>query len=258
VSAAAELEVEGKVATITLSSDRPVISLTAELVTRLDAALDEVEANPEIGCAILIGTGPTFIVGADVKEMVTMSIAAQLTYNQGLIDLANRLETMACPVLACLNGGTFGGGLEFALACSVRIAAAGAKLGLPEVKLGIVPGAGGLVRLPRTTAPGAALEMILSGRTITAAEAREMGLVDRVAADGTELEQARALAEEIAARGPLAVQLAKRIVRETAGMAVPEAVDEVQRRLGELLVGHDAKEGFAAFIEKRPPRFIGS
>jgi enoyl-CoA hydratase/carnithine racemase len=257
MSAAAQVEVVDAVATITLSADSPVISLTGEMVSAMNRALDEVEAS-QVGCAVLVGTGSSFIVGADVKEMTAMSAERQLVYNQGLIDLANRLEAIAVPVIACLNGGTFGGGLEFALACSVRVAAERAMIGLPEVKLGIVPGAGGLVRLPRTVAPGVACEMILSGRSISAKEALRIGLVDQVAADGDELNQARILAETIAGRGPLAVRLAKRAIRETSHLPVGAAIDEVQLRLAEVVQSNDAKEGFEAFIQKRPPRFTGS
>lgn len=249
---------DGAVASILLASPGPVTALSEELVGGFETALEEIEADPAIRCVLLSGTGPTFLVGADLQLVSSLSVAEALAYNQRLIDLGERLEALAPPVIACLNGGTFGGGLELAMACSVRLAAAEAVLGLPEVRLGIVPGAGGLVRMPRMLASGAALRLLLSGRSLNAPEALALGLVDEVVPAAELDRRARRLAEEICHAGPLAVQLVKRLVRETATMATGEAVAEVQSRLGDLLRSDDAREGIAAFLEKRPPDFTGS
>ena len=255
---AATLVRDGAVASIVFAGRGPVTALSEDLVGELEAALDEIEADAGIRCVLLSGTGPTFLAGADLQLVSGLSVTEALAYNQRLIDLGERLESIAPPVIACLNGGTFGGGLELAMACSIRLAAADAVLGLPEVKLGIVPGAGGLVRMPRMVASGAALRLLLSGRSLSAPEALALGLVDEVLL-GAELEgRARRLAEEICDAGPLAVQLVKRLVRETAAMPTGEAVAEVQSHLGDLLRSDDAREGIAAFLEKRPPDFTGS
>lgn len=255
---AARLVREGAVASVVFSDEGAVTPLSEDLLDDFEDVLDEIEADESVRCVLLSGTGPSFLVGADLKLVRGLSVPEALAYNQRLIDLGERLEAMAPPAIACLNGAAFGGGLELALACSLRLAADGATLGLPEVKLGIVPGAGGLVRLPRMIAPGAAFGMLMSGRTVTAPEALELGIVDEVVPADELLDRASRLAAQICRAGPLAIRLVKRMARETAAMPTPEAVAAVQDRLGELLESGDAREGIAAFLEKRAPGFTGS
>jgi enoyl-CoA hydratase/carnithine racemase len=251
-------EGDGTVAVVTMRGEGSVTPLTPAIVTGLEAALDEVGADPEVRVVLLTGAGRSFCVGADLKHVAGLSREAALTYNQGLIDLGTRLESIPPPVVACLNGAALGGGLELALACSLRIASDEAVLGLPEVKLGIVPGAGGLIRLPRMIGDGAAMSMLLSGRTVSAAEALTFGLVNEVIPAEELGARSLKLALELAARGPLALRLIKRVARETAPLPEPDAIAAVQAELGELLRSGDADEGVAAFIERRVPRFTGS
>jgi enoyl-CoA hydratase len=186
-----------------------------------------------------------------------MDLAQKLTYNQRLIDITNRLEGLPQPVIAAINGAAFGGGLEFALACSIRVADADAVMGLPEVKLGIVPGSGGTVRLPRLIQVGTALRLLFSGAAVSAEEALQIGIVDQVAPAGEALTAALELAAKIASRAPLAVQLIKASVRDDAELSIADAAQEVQGRLDALMRSADATEGIAAFVEKRPPNFKG-
>jgi enoyl-CoA hydratase/carnithine racemase len=250
-------EGEGSVAVVTMRGEGRVTPLSPAIVAGLERALDEVGADPEVRVVLLTGEGRSFCVGADLKHVAGLSPEESLTYNQGLIDLAARLESIPPPVVACLNGAALGGGLELALACSLRIASDEAVLGLPEVKLGIVPGAGGLVRLPRMIGDGAAMSMLLGGRAVAAAEALRFGLVDEVVPAGELGARSLDLAQELAGRGPLALRLIKRVARETAELPVPEAIAAVQAQLGDLLRSADAEEGVAAFLARRAPNFTG-
>lgn len=256
--ASAEFSRDGAVATVTLLPDGPVTSLSRGLVDSLNAALDQVEAAPELHCLVISGSGRTFIVGADVKEMNAHSLDENLAYNQDLIDLNRRIAELDVPVVACLNGHAFGGGLELALACSIRVGAQDALFGLPEVKLGILPGAGGVVRLPRTVGPGAAMTMMLTGRSVPAAEALRIGLVDELAPSAEVLAHAQALAHEIAGHGPLALRAIKAAARAAEGLPVDGAIQDVHRTLAGLLESADASEGIAAFVDKRSPQFTAS
>jgi enoyl-CoA hydratase/carnithine racemase len=258
VPAHAEFSRDAAVATIAFVPDAPVTSLSRDFVRSFNAALDELEQAEGVHCAVVAGTGKTFIVGADVKEIESHDVAQNLAYNHTLIDLNQRIDALEVPVVACLNGHAFGGGLELALACSVRVAAEDALVGLPEVKLGILPGAGGVVRLTRAVGAGAALAMMLTGRSVPAPEALRIGLVDELAPAGGALDHAQALAREIAGRAPLAVRAIKAAVREVEGMDTGAAVQAVHARLGRLLESDDATEGVAAFIQKRAPRFAAT
>jgi enoyl-CoA hydratase len=251
-------EGDGTVAVVTMRAEGKVTPLSPAIVSGLERALDELGADPEVRVALLTGEGRTFCVGADLKHVAGLSREQSLAYNQRLIDLGTRLESIPPPVIACLNGAALGGGLELALACSMRIASEEAVLGLPEVKLGIVPGAGGLVRLPRMIGDGAAMSMLFSGRSVAADEALRIGLVDEAVPAAELGAHSLDLALGLAARGPLALRLIKRVARETAELPVPEAMAVVQTELGELLRSADAEEGVAAFLERRAPCFTGS
>lgn len=251
--ATADVSIDGPVAIVTLRPDGPITSLSRGLAHSINTALDAVEAASGVHCAVIRGSGSSFIVGADVKEIQEQSAEENLVYNQVLIDVNQRLEDLDVPVIACLNGHAFGGGLELAMACSIRVASDQALVGLPEVKLGILPGAGGTVRVPRAIGEGPALHMMLTGRSVSAVEAQALGLVDEISAEPEQ--RTLEIAREIAQRAPLAVRAIKAAVTAVREMPVPEATKEVHRRLGGLLATHDATEGVNAFIEKRPPRF---
>ncbi|MDY0059008.1 MAG: enoyl-CoA hydratase-related protein [Myxococcota bacterium] len=217
----------------------------------------EVEADEEVKVVIFGGEGRAFIAGADIAAMQALSPAEALLFAGLGHELTARIEELRCPVIAAVNGFAFGGGTELALACDFIHASTEARFGLPEVKLGIFPGFGGTQRLPRRVGRAMAAELIFSGRVCDAAEALRIGLANAVHEPAELLPAVTRLAQEIAARGPLAVQAAKRLVRVGEGLPLPAANDLEREAFGELFATHDQQEGMAAFLAKRPPVFTG-
>lgn len=205
---------------------------------------------------ILTGAGEkAFCSGVDLKERSEMDADAKWAHNRGLNAFAERLARLQAPTIAALNGLAFGGGLEITLACDFRIAAEGARFALPEVGLGIVPGAGGTQRLPRLVGPMRAKELILTGRRIGAEAALEMGLVSKVVPAGSLMEEARALAEEIAANSPLALAYAKAAVDLASETSIEQGLRYETAAIRATLASEDYAIGLAAFAEKRAPEF---
>jgi enoyl-CoA hydratase/carnithine racemase len=205
---------------------------------------------------ILTGAGEkAFCSGVDLKERSEMDADAKWAHNRGLNAFAERLARLQAPTIAALNGLAFGGGLEITLACDFRIAAEGARFALPEVGLGIVPGAGGTQRLPRLVGPTRAKELILTGRRIDAAAALQMGLVSKVVPAGSLMEEARALAEEIAANSPLALAYAKAAVDLASETSIEQGLRYETAAIRATLASEDYAIGLAAFAEKRAPEF---
>jgi len=240
-----------------LTVDRPAVrnALDAATVGEIHAALDRLESS---GTRVLIVTGAgekVFVAGADVNTLLARS--NRETLDAGNNRLFNRLEQVAFPTIAAINGWALGGGLEFALACDLRVASDAARLGLPETGLGIIPGAGGTHRLPRLVGIGVAKEMILAGTILDAAEALRVGLVNRVVPQPELMAAARELAERIAQRAPLATELAKASVN--AALNVPVEFGMAFDRVAQTVLNAtaDKKEGMTAFLEKRPPEFRG-
>ncbi|HZE97134.1 MAG TPA: enoyl-CoA hydratase-related protein [Planctomycetota bacterium] len=250
-------EQEG-IATITISRPEKLNALNEEVISRLTAAFERVRDTGSIGAAILTGAGEkAFVAGADVAVLASLEPrAARETSLRGQ-HLTTLMETCGKPVLAAINGYAFGGGLELAMACTIRLAAEGAKLGQPEVKLGLLAGYGGTQRLPRLVGKGRALEILLTGDPIDAAEAHRIGLVNRVVKRESLMDETRTLAKKILAAGPVGVRLTLEAVHRGLDVSLAEGL-----RLEADLFGHvagtaDMKEGTAAFMEKRPAKFTG-
>ena len=248
---------QGPVRVLTVNHP-PANSLNPAVREALGAALEAAAAESGVGCVVLTGAGNRFFMaGAQVESLLELDPAAALERVRASRDFLGRLSHLERPVIAAINGYCLGGGLEVALACDIRVASPGAQFGFPEVRLGLMPGAGGTQRLPRLVGPGAARRLILSGRPIAAPEALRLGLVDQLAGVEDALEPALDLARAICAQGPLAVRAAKKALL-AAGELDLEAGLELENQLwAGLFASQDQKEGVEAFLQKRRPRFQG-
>lgn len=248
---------EGGVEILVLSHP-PVNALSTGLLGDLDRCVGELAADPKVRAVVLTGEGQYFSAGADVKEMATLDLAnAPEVVAKGLA-IYGRLSALRAPVIAAINGLALGGGLELALACDLRLAGESAKLGAPEVTLGLIPAYGGTQRLPRLIGPAKAKELIFTGAMISAAEAFRIGLVNKTVPAGQELRAARDLAHTIAERAPKAVQAAKRAIVEGFEMPLTRGIENESKLFAtEVLPSEDLGEGIAAFVERRPPKFQG-
>ncbi|MDP3039384.1 MAG: enoyl-CoA hydratase-related protein, partial [Deltaproteobacteria bacterium] len=242
-----------------LTINRPKVfnAINNQMIEEMKRAIEEFHQDKLVGVVIITGTGKAFQTGADIEELSQMSPLEILQWNQGVVENFDALEKMRQPVIAAINGYALGGGLELALACTIRIAADSAKMGLPEVKIGILPGAGGTQRLPRLIGKGLAAEMILTGEMIDAKEAYRIGLVNRV----VPAEQLMATAEEIGRKilrnAPIAVALAKDAIEVGKNLPLDGAIQYAQKNCITCFSTEDMKEGTAAFLEKRKPKFKG-
>jgi len=239
--------------------DRPdaANALSRALVEALAAATAAVAADPEVRAVVMTGKGTAFCAGADLKERRGFTLDETRAFLDRLNAVVDGVAGLRCPVIAAINGAAFGGGLELALACDLRLAAEGAAMGLVETRLGIIPGAGGTQRLARLVGIARAKEAIFTGRRFDAATARAWGIVSEVF-PGSALDEAAArLAEEIAGAAPLAVAAAKQAIDAGASLSLAEGL-ALERRCYEAVLGTaDRDEGLAAFAEKRRPVFRG-
>jgi enoyl-CoA hydratase len=242
---------DGAVAVVLIDRQDALNALDVETLTELRDRLREVAADPDIRAVVLTGAGEkAFVAGADIKYMSGLGSNEAKGWGGLGHETATLLETMPKPTIAAVNGFALGGGCELALACDLRYAASRAKLGQPEINLGIVPGWGGTQRLARVCGIGVAKDLIFTGRTVDADEALRIGLVSAIA--DPVLDKALDTAHELAAKSPLALALAKKLVNRS-----PDALDAEAEEFGELFATEDAKEGLIAFAEKRAPNFSG-
>jgi len=247
----------GPITTIRLQNP-PLNLVTVELTKRLDRALADVEDDRDVRCVVVTGTGErAFCAGSDVKEFE--SLRGRVGEGKLLLEKAvyRRLARLPIPTIAAIQADALGGGLELALCCDLRVADENAKLGLPEVRLGVMPGSGGTQRLPRIVGPAKAKELILMGEIIGASEAAEIGLVNRVAATGETVDTAMWMAKTIAERGPLAVREAKRAIDLAGDTSLDEGLARELDASERIFASRDMLEGAEAFFEKRAPRFTG-
>lgn len=252
------LETDGAIATLTINRPEKRNAVNNATVEEIDQALDQIEANPDLRVLILTGAGEkAFVAGADIKELDNRDMILGRTETRRRQEVYTRIEQLEIPSIAAINGWALGTGLELTMVCTLRVASAKARMGQPEVKLGIIPGAGGTYRLPRLVGMGRAMEMILTGEPVTADEALAMGLVNRVVPPEKLMEEARTLAQAIASRPKLAIQYAKEaVIRCVEGSLVEGLAHESY--LHALSCGtQDKKEGVASFLEKREPKFTG-
>ncbi|MGH8944419.1 MAG: enoyl-CoA hydratase/isomerase family protein [Acidimicrobiia bacterium] len=247
----------GQITTIRLENP-PLNLVTVELTRSLDRALATIEGDPEVRCVVLTGTGDrAFCAGSDVKEFE--SLQGRVGEGKLLLEKAvyRRMARLPVPTIAAIQADALGGGLELALCCDLRVADERAKLGLPEVRLGVMPGSGGTQRLPRIVGIAKAKELILMGEIISASDALDIGLVNRVAAAGRAVDDAMTMAETIAERGPLAVRAAKQALDLAGDMPLDEGMARELDASERIFASRDMLEGAQAFFEKRPPRFTG-
>lgn len=245
---------EDHIAVITINRPQSLNALNAQTISELSSAFDALHGEKEIRVVILTGSGEkSFVAGADIKEFSNFgSLEAEELSRSGHEKLFDKIENFSRPVIAAVNGFALGGGLELAMACHIRYASDNAKLGLPEVTLGLIPGYGGTQRLPKLVGKGRANEMIFSAKMISAERAREIGLVNEVWAQEELLPKAKELAATIARNSPMAISKAIRAVNLSD---TTQGYGAEIKFFGELFEMDDKKEGVAAFLEKRKPQF---
>jgi enoyl-CoA hydratase len=252
------LDIDGVVATLTVNRPEKMNAVNNATVEELDQALDQIEKNTDLRALILTGAGEkSFVAGADINEVNKRDAITGRAETRRRQEVYTRLENLEIPSIAAINGFALGTGLELAMVCSIRIASAKALLGQPEVKLGIMPGAGGTQRLPKLVGMGRAMEIVLTGDPIKAEPALAMGLVNKVVEPDQLMDEAKKLAGTIAARPKLAIQYAKESVLRSGEGSLAQGLAH-ESYLHTLACGtEDKKEGVGAFLEKRKPNFTG-
>jgi len=252
------LDKKNAIAYVTINRPKVLNALNMATMNELGFAFQEIKNDSSIRVAILTGAGEkAFVAGADIGELAKQDAVSGKEYahrGQAVLDL---IENLGKPVIACINGFALGGGCELALACTMRLASDNAKLGQPEVKLGIIPGYGGTQRLSRLVGKGLAMQMVLGGEMITAQEAYRIGLVNEVTAAAELIPRAEAIAAKIIANGPLAVQYAMEAVNKGMEITLAEGLYLEATLFGVCCGTEDKAEGTAAFLEKRTARFRG-
>jgi enoyl-CoA hydratase len=252
------LDRDGDMAIVTVNRPKVLNALNRETVNELRQAALDLRHDDAVRSVILTGAGEkAFVAGADIAELARLGPTAGRAYAASGQHVLELLESLGKPVIAAVNGFALGGGCELAMACTLRVAAETARFGQPEVKLGLIPGFGGTQRLARIVGKGRALDLLLTGRTIDAAEALSMGLVNRVVPAGSLMSEARALARTITANAPLAVRYTTEAVDRGLGLSLADGAFLEATLFGLSLATDDAREGTAAFLEKRQPSFAG-
>jgi enoyl-CoA hydratase len=252
------VDVSERIATVTFNRPKVLNALNARTIEELDECVRGLGEDSAVGAVIFTGAGEkAFVAGADITELARYSPQQAQECAQRGQGVFGRIERLGKPTIAAINGYALGGGCELALACSMRIASTTARLGQPEVKIGIIPGYGGSQRLPRLIGKGMALEMILSGEPLAAEEALRWGLVNRVVAPEELMPAARALAGKILANGPLAVRYSLEAVNQGAEQPLDQGLFLESAMFGVVFATEDMREGTEAFLEKRAPKFKG-
>jgi enoyl-CoA hydratase/carnithine racemase len=251
------VERDGRKAVLTFTREERLNALDAETFRDLFVALAEIEADPDIGVLIMTGRGRAFVAGADIKGYLDISILDYVNFQRLGRAVYDRIERLRQPVIAAVNGYALGGGFELVLVADLVVAAENATFGLPEAKLGLLPGGGGTQRLPRLVGRNRTKELLMTADPLSAAEARSLGIVNRVVPAEELLPAAHTLADRILKRAPLAVEMAKQLVNDGLQASLPAAITQEMGMTATLYDSADAREGIRAFVEKRPPRFTG-
>lgn len=248
-------EVHEGVGLVKLNRPQSMNALSNALLAELMKALAEFDADENINAMVIAGDQRAFAAGADIKEMADKDI--QTMMDRDPVAIFGRIRGLHKPVIAAVSGWALGGGCELALSCDMIVASETARFGQPEVTIGVIPGAGGTQRLTRAVGKAMAMEVILNNRTLTAQEALDHGMVNRVVPPERFLEEALSLAAQIARRAPLAVRAAKKMINEAFERPLNEALEEERQEFYNLFASQDQKEGMQAFIEKRQPLWKG-
>jgi enoyl-CoA hydratase len=251
-------ELRPPIAVVTLDRPKVLNALNRQSMTELEQVFLDIQMNPGVRAVLLTGAGEkAFAAGADIGELASLSpLEGEQLAGRGQ-RIFHLIENCGKPVIACINGFALGGGCELALACTLRIASSTARLGQPEVKIGIIPGYGGTQRLPRLIGKGAALKMILTGEAISAAEALRLGLVDEVVDPDQLLSQAEQIAQTIAGMAPLAIRDSIRAVNSGYDLPLASGLELEASLFGLACSTSDKAEGARAFLEKRAPKWSG-
>jgi enoyl-CoA hydratase len=249
-------EKEESVATITFNRPDKLNALSHEMLAEFKDAVHRVSLDPEIRVLILTGAGRAFIAGADIKVFLEFDPLKARQFARSAHETGFALEALPIPVMACVNGFALGGGMEMAMACDFIYAADTAKMGQPEINLGIIPGFGGTQRLSRLVGKGAAKELVLTGRMVDAQEAKSMGLVAQVFPADTFMAECRKVARALAAKGRVSLAAAKQAVDQGFDLDLKNACLVEIDAFALCFASPDAHEGARAFLEKRPPKFL--
>jgi len=249
--------IEEGIAVVTINHP-PANALDNKTTYELNEVFEELAKDEDVKAVILTGAGEKiFVAGADISLFPQMGQKEGERFSQELQGVFDKIEGLEKVVICAVNGMALGGGCELAMACDIRIASESAKFGQPEVNLGVIPGAGGTQRLPRLVSKGKAKELIFTGDMITASEAKEIGLVDRVAPKGEAVSEAKNMAKKIMEKCPIAIKYAKKAIDEGVNMTLNEGLKLESKLFGELFTTEDQKEGAKAFLEKRKAQFKG-
>ena len=248
-------EIRGRVGLITLNRPQAMNALNNQLMREVMDALETFDKNEAIGAMVITGNEKAFAAGADIKEMADKSIQEMMDKDH--IAVFGRIRTIRKPVIAAVSGWALGGGCEVALSCDMIVASESAKFGQPEINIGVIPGAGGTQRLARAVGKVIAMEMILNDRRLTAQEAYQFGMVNRVVPVESYLDEALKLAEEIASRAPMAVRAGKKMINQAYERTLSEGLAAEKQEFYNLFATEDQKEGMQAFVEKRQPQWKG-
>ncbi len=249
-------ETHNRVGLVRLNRPQALNALNATLMEELMSALEAFDSEPGIGCIVITGSERAFAAGADIKEMAQASAVDMLLRDN--ISRFDRLRQVKKPVIAAVSGWCLGGGNELAMSCDMIVASESARFGQPEINIGVIPGAGGTQRLTKAVGKAIAMEMVLNNRTLSAEEAMQHGLVNRVVPVERYLEEALELASQIAERAPLAVRLGKEAVNHAFESFLSDGLKDERRSFYLLFASQDQKEGMSAFVEKRKAEWKGA
>lgn len=250
-----DVKIADQIAVVTITREKALNALNSAVISELHNFFSKNWMKRDFRCVIITGAGKAFVAGADIGELSAADVPGGAKISQTGQYVLKTIENFPCPVIAVINGFALGGGCELAMACDIRLASDKAKLGQPEVNLGIIPGYGGTQRLPRLVGRGKAKELIFTGDLISAEEAHRIGLVDEVYPAEELMEKAMKMAGKIAAKSAPSITAAKELINKGLDINLSAACDMERTGFGTLYGGYDCKEGLTAFVEKRPPEF---
>jgi enoyl-CoA hydratase len=252
------VETKDTVLVVTINRERALNALNREVIAELQQLFSFYWSDESIRCVIITGSGEkAFVAGADITELADVDVRSGNELSARGLYLMKTIQNFPRPVIAAINGFALGGGCELAMACDIRLASEKAKLGQPEVNLGVIPGYGGTQRLPRLVGRGKAMQLILTGEMISATEAHRIGLVDEVYPPEQLMDNAMEMAQLIATKGPIAITLAKECIHRGLDGPLTAGCDLEKANFGQLCGTGDKNEGMEAFLEKRKPNFTG-